>query len=307
MKSPSHMPSPAEEQRRENKSTTSFSNKITDTDIKNRVQKFYDLGSPYYYQLYSEHIHDGYYITGKESKKEAQENLIKLLAVKAGITKKAKILDVGCGMGGTSMWLAEHLEAKTTGITISPVQVEMANKLAQERGTDSSFLLMDANDMRFDRTFDVIWAVAMMTHLPHQQDFLKSATGLLKEHGKLVIFDWMLADDAIDTQNDRDVSPVAKGMLLASMHSLNAYLAWLIALGYRITYSEDITANTVKTWDDALAAIKDPLVWKLAAQVTAEERKEVLSFFKSIRPMKLAMKRGKIIAGAIVAEKFKAL
>ena len=45
--------------------------------------------------------------------------------------KKEKILDIGCGIGGTSIWLAKKLQCDVVGITISPVQVEMAKKAAE--------------------------------------------------------------------------------------------------------------------------------------------------------------------------------
>lgn len=125
---------------------TSFGNNLTGRTIREKVQKFYDFGSPLYFEVYGQHIHEGYYVTGKESKQEAQENLIKLLAEKARIAKGARILDVGCGMGGSSIWLAKNLGADTTGITISPVQVEMAKKLAQEMKVDAGNTLAITTD-----------------------------------------------------------------------------------------------------------------------------------------------------------------
>src|SRR5512135_3365145 len=101
--------------------------------IADKVSRFYDIGSPYYLEYFGRHIHDGYYITGRETKQEAQENLIRFLVDKAKIEPGSRILDVGCGIGGSSIWLAENLGAQTVGITISPVQIEMANLLARER------------------------------------------------------------------------------------------------------------------------------------------------------------------------------
>lgn len=117
--------------------TTNFSKEMTNESIKEKVQKFYDLGSPLYLEVYGRHIHDGYYVTGKETKQEAQENLTRLLVEKARIKKEAKILDVGCGIGGSSIWMAENIKATTVGITISPVQLEIARKLAQDRKVNS--------------------------------------------------------------------------------------------------------------------------------------------------------------------------
>jgi tocopherol O-methyltransferase len=285
------------------KSKTSFSNYPINTSIREKVQRFYDLGSPYYYKIYGEHIHDGYYITGRESKEEAQENLIRFMAEKARINKRARILDVGCGMGGSSIWLAKNLGAVTVGITISPVQVEMARKLAHERGVKSSFLLMDAEKMSLTGSYDVIWAVGVLSHFRNQENFLRSATKLLNKRGKFIIFDWMVDEAIADWLNDRYIKLVSEGMLLSSLYPISTYLRWFIKYGYRIIYSEDITERTIKTWDDALSVIKEPAVWKLAYKATSEERRKFLSFVKSIRPMKLAMQKGKLKGGVVIAEK----
>jgi tocopherol O-methyltransferase len=281
---------------------TSFSYS-TGASVREKVQRFYDLGSPYYYKIYGEHIHDGYYVTGRESKAEAQENLIRFLVEKAGIKKGARILDVGCGVGGSSLWLAENLGAATVGITISPVQVEMAGKLARERKLNSSFLLMDAERMSFTESYDVIWAVAVLSHLRNQENFLKSATRFLNRRGKIIIFDWMLSEEITEPQNDGYIKPVAEGMLLTSLYSISTYLKWCLKYGYRIVYWEDITSRTIKTWDDALSVVKQPAVWKLAYKVSSEECREALKFFNSLRPMKLAMQKGRLKSGVIIAEK----
>ncbi len=267
-----------------------------------RVSSFYDLTSPHYLRLYGPNIHDGYYVTGRESPPQAQEELVCMLAAKAKIGRGSSVLDVGCGIGGSSIWLARNLGARPTGITISPVQVEMARGLAQEAGIDASFLLMDANRMSFERHFDCLWMVAMMTHLADQESVLDRALNYLDPDGHVVIFDWMLAAETPAVGNDRDVAAVAGGMLLASLHSLNTYLGWLTARGCRVTYAEDITDRTAKTWDDALAAMRDPAAWRLAARATSQERSELLHFLRTVRPMKRAMARGMLIAGVVVAQ-----
>jgi tocopherol O-methyltransferase len=271
--------------------------------VKEKIQRFYDLSSPHYLSIYGEHIHDGYYITGRESKKEAQDNLVKLLAEKAKIKNGATVLDVGCGVGGSSIWMAKNLEAVTLGITISPVQVEIARKLAEEQKVNSQFILMDAEQMDFTQFFEVIWVVAAMTHFQSQENFLERASRFLNKHGKFIIFDWMSDESIIDPQNDPDIQPVSEGMLLSSLINLNSYLKWFINHGYRITYSEDITDPTIKTWDDAISVVKDPAAWKLIPQSSLKDLREFISFFRSIRAMKLAMHKGKLRSGAIVAEK----
>ena len=283
--------------------TTGFSKELNGDVIRGKIGKFYDLGSPFYLQVYGRNIHDGYYITGKETKKEAQENLTSFLVEKAGIKNGAKILDVGCGVGGSSIWMAENLGAATVGITISAVQVEIARKLAKEKSVNSKFLLMNAEEMQFDETFDVVWLVAAATHFLDQEKFIKLATKSLDTGGKFVIFDWMLDESVTDMLNDRYVKPVAEKMLLSSLYPLSRYIKCFIDNSYRIIYSEDVTDHTIKTWDHALSVITKLGNIKLAAHITKEETLEIFNFFKSIGAMKTAMKKHRLIAGIVIAEK----
>jgi tocopherol O-methyltransferase len=282
---------------------TGFSDGLSDFALKERVQRFYDITSPLYLKIYGENIHDGYYITGKESKEEAQQNLTREIAGKARISRGDLVLDVGCGVGGSSLWLAEHLGAKTVGITISPVQVEIATGLARARNLDSSFLLMDAEHMQFPQTFDVLWVVASSTHFQSQENFIRSAATFLKPGGRLAFFDWTAKENISDVKADPFLKPVCDGMLLASLSSLSSLLSWFIQSGFRVTYAEDITLHTLKTWDDALSVITSPVVWRFVPTTKRAELTEALHFYKTVRAMKLATVNDRIKSAVIVVEK----
>ena len=77
------------------------------------------LLSPFYQTFWGEHIHHGFW-RGNESAAEAQENLINELAGRARVAEGDRVLDVGCGLGGSSMYLARQYEAVVKGISISP-------------------------------------------------------------------------------------------------------------------------------------------------------------------------------------------
>jgi tocopherol O-methyltransferase len=126
---------------------------------KSKIIEHYDVVSPYYRSLWGEHLHHGYWIRGDESKETAQLQLIEYLASLAQIREGCEVLDIGCGFGASSLFLARKYGATATGITISPVQVEMANRAAAGAGASATFMLMDAEDMRFDKQFDLLWSV----------------------------------------------------------------------------------------------------------------------------------------------------
>jgi 2-polyprenyl-3-methyl-5-hydroxy-6-metoxy-1,4-benzoquinol methylase len=108
-------------------------------------------------QQRGEHIHHGYWPTdaskASETKETAQLNLIRLLLTISSLpipddasstttttqatlgnnsSKPLRILDVGCGVGGTTRFLARSLGATVTGITISSKQVQIATRLSKE-------------------------------------------------------------------------------------------------------------------------------------------------------------------------------
>src|SRR5206468_12635722 len=110
---------------------------------KQRIIEHYDLVSPFYRSLWGEHLHHGYWTRGDESKEKAQLQLIEHLAQLANVQPGSDILDIGCGFGATSLYLAKQFNAAVTGITISPVQAEMAIGAAAGQNLDVTFLSMD--------------------------------------------------------------------------------------------------------------------------------------------------------------------
>ncbi|KAI4112845.1 MAG: hypothetical protein LQ338_008266, partial [Usnochroma carphineum] len=109
------------------------------TALKDRIKQHYELASDYYYSLWGEHIHHGYFLEPADSKERAQTRLIELLCDRAQLKKGSTVLDVGCGLGGTSRYLALHHDCNVTGVTISGKQVDIAVRLTRdEAGGDET-------------------------------------------------------------------------------------------------------------------------------------------------------------------------
>ncbi len=158
---------------------------------------------------WGEHIHLGYYTEEerladyrKKNFIEAKYDFIDKMAEFGQIedVKPAAVLDVGCGIGGTSRYLAKKFGAGTsvTGITLSPEQQKRATSLAQERGiTNAKFEVMDALDMSFpDNTFDVVWACESGEHMPDKKRYVEEMSRVLKPGGRIVIATWCQRDDS---------------------------------------------------------------------------------------------------------------
>jgi MPBQ/MSBQ methyltransferase len=175
---------------------------------------------------WGEHIHLGYYsqeeLEAGYKKKDfiqAKYDFIDEMMSFGGINPGdyaetgAKVLDVGCGFGGTSRYLAKKLGGKSrvTGITLSPAQVARGTELAAEQGVADSteFRVMDALNMDFpDNSFDVVWACESGEHMPDKQKYISEMMRVLKPGGKFVMACWCQRDDRdrpLDKKDQRDL------------------------------------------------------------------------------------------------------
>ncbi|PSN18918.1 SAM-dependent methyltransferase, partial [filamentous cyanobacterium CCP5] len=90
-----------------------------------QIQQFYDASTPLWEKTWGEHLHHGYYGPQgrhRKQRQQAQIDLIDELLAWGQVDSPQQILDAGCGVGGSSRYLAEkYPTAQAIGITLSPV------------------------------------------------------------------------------------------------------------------------------------------------------------------------------------------
>ncbi|MBD2462484.1 methyltransferase domain-containing protein [Oscillatoria sp. FACHB-1407] len=164
--------------------------------LQQQIRDFYDASSGLWEQIWGEHMHHGYYgVDGRDRKerRQAQIDLIEELLAWGGVQQASRILDVGCGIGGSSLYLADRFNADVTGITLSPVQAQRATERAQAAGLSqrTRFQVADALEMPFpDQSFDLIWSLESGEHMPDKVKFLAECDRVLKPGGLLLIATW---------------------------------------------------------------------------------------------------------------------
>ncbi len=267
------------------------------TNEKHKIIEHYDVVSPYYYSLWGEHLHHGYWVRGDETKDAAQVQLIEHLARLANVKPGCRVLDIGCGFGGSSLYLAKNYDAIATGITISPVQVEMANRAAAKANLDAKFLLMDAEAMHFGQSFDLLWSVESISHFQDPQKFFVSAVKFLKRGGAFALTDWFQKENLSPTEKKKFIQPIERGMFV-ELHEMDDYADFLISSSLRIVHRQVLTPNCAKTWDLCVDIIKDKSFWALAAKYGAD----FVTYLKTFQAMRAAYASGKFAYGLFVAK-----
>jgi cyclopropane fatty-acyl-phospholipid synthase-like methyltransferase len=120
--------------------------------------------------------------------KTATHELIKL----AGFTPDMHILDVGCGVGGSTRRLADDVGCRVTGVDLSEEYIDAAERLTQlfNMQDRATFIAASALDMPFDdATFDGAWSIQMNMNIEDKPGWLKEVFRVLKPGGRAVLYE----------------------------------------------------------------------------------------------------------------------
>ncbi len=197
------------------------------------VRKHYDRLSSLYQLFWGEHLHHGYW-DNQQSAAQAQVRLMERLAEIAKVPRDAEVLDIGCGVGGSALWLAENFGCRVTGLTISPVQARMATKKSRARGLSDRvrFQVTDANEWQPEpESVDLIWIMESSEHFRDKKGFFKRCATMLKPGGILAVAAWLRRDGPVREDENELVATIGAAMMSASLDGLSAYRRWMEEAG----------------------------------------------------------------------------
>ncbi|MEA5580456.1 methyltransferase domain-containing protein [Nodularia harveyana UHCC-0300] len=249
---------------------------------------------------WGEHIHLGHYGSPPQRKDflVAKSDFVHEMVRWGGLDKLpagTTVLDVGCGIGGSSRILAKDYGFAVTGITISPQQVQRAQELTTD-GLNAQFQVDDAMALSFpDASFDVVWSIEAGPHMPDKAVFAKELMRVLKPGGILVVADWNQRDDRQQPLNFWE-KPVMKQLLdqwshpaFASIEGFAELLAETELVQGEVT-TADWTPETLPSWLDS--------IWQGVARPAGLVRFGISGLIKSLREvptlllMRLAFGKG---------------
>ncbi|MBL4870824.1 MAG: class I SAM-dependent methyltransferase [Robiginitomaculum sp.] len=163
---------------------------IKSTASKN-VQHHYDLSNDFYKLFLDEDMQYScaYYERDDMSLEAAQLAKKRHIAAKLDLKPGQRILDIGCGWGGTALYLAENFNVHVTGVTLSTQQFELANQRVIDRGLEGKVDILLKDYRELTGPFDRIVSVGMFEHVgvPHYQEFFDKVSDLLSDDGSMLL------------------------------------------------------------------------------------------------------------------------
>ncbi|TXF89847.1 methyltransferase domain-containing protein [Neolewinella aurantiaca] len=240
--------------------------------LNTRIKDFYDASTPLWLNTWGEQMHHGFY--GPDGKRkvahqQAQLDMIdELLSWGQSPAKPTYFLDAGCGVGGSSRYLAlKHLGAKGLGVTLSPVQAENGMRYNREAGVDDR-LEIRAQDVYTldpvqDGPFDLIYSMESAEHMEDKQALLDLFYSLLRSGGQLVMATWCHREEppALSAGDEKVLSKICELYHLPPLVSVLTLGQAAEKAGFRDVATDDWSAAVEPFWGAVISSGLDPRNW----------------------------------------------
>jgi tocopherol O-methyltransferase len=193
-------------------------------------------------------LHFGFHEKNHMRHNDAVVNANRVLAEIARIRAGDRILDAGCGWGGSSVWLARERGADVVGIDLNPTHVKIARELASrtQDKTRIEFSVDDFSKTKFaDDSFDVVWGLESICYAKSKEKFIMEAERLLKRGGRLIIADGFLTRDDFSQTEAKVLRSWLEGWAVPNLVSVRSFRGYLEKVGLDNIQFKDITRNVM--------------------------------------------------------------
>lgn len=212
------------------------------------IATYYEQSHSHYVQHWQlnryQAMHYGLWWPETRSLGEALTNTHHLMQDWAKVQAGEQVLDAGCGVGGSALWLVQETGCNVTGLSLSQRQIEQATTLAMARHQSDAaiFEVGDFCDTRYeDASFDVVWAIESVCHAVDKAAFLREAHRLLRPGGRLVLCDFFRSQQVSTVPGARVLRQWLDAWAIDSLTSQRALLQRAREIGFTDLHARDLT------------------------------------------------------------------
>lgn len=168
------------------------------------------------------------------------------------VTPQQRILDAGCGRGGTGITLAKRTGAEVKGVTISPYQANFANDTVrkfQESGQPLNATFISGDYLKLEEpseAFDQVITNESTMYASRLYELFSELRRVTKEGGTYTLATWCINDDLANTE---ELSEAVDTHYAGKVHTKTEYLSALEGAGFRITKLVDATDSAIPYWE----------------------------------------------------------
>lgn len=181
-------------------------------------------------------LHLGFWDHATKNRQEAIFNENQAVIELGKINKDSKVLDVGCGVGGTAFYIAKKTGAQVIGISINPTYIKLANEISKAKKLSKSvrFIEMDFMQMTFtDNSFDVVYAIESACYSYPKSVLLKEIYRVLKPNGIAIILDCYPSRNPMNKQEVERLDSIQWAFQLAPLVTGDKFLSLMRNVGFK--------------------------------------------------------------------------
>jgi tocopherol O-methyltransferase len=225
-------------------------------------------------------IHFGYYDKDAGNHRTAVLRLNEIVAQAVNVNEKDRVLDAGCGYGGSMLWLTEHIGCDVTGVTLVPFHAEKGQRYIRERSQQDKARIfeMDFSKMSFeDKSFDVYWAIESLVHAPDRDTVFAEAYRVLKPQGRIVIAEYPVRENPpLNITEKKLMQPWLDGWAMSPLLEPKDYIKKLTDAGFVDIHIENITKHVRPSLRrlEILSVLNYPIAFFIAPFFFQKERLE---------------------------------
>ena len=213
-----------------------------------RVRAFYDGPADIIYKAtWGENLHLGVPRKPQGSYEDAIQHATELMALHAPLDQESRVLDLGSGYGGPAGFLASTFGCHVTGLNVSAVEIEEAERRMKAQGIAElvSFDCGDFHELPYaDGSFDVVWSQDSLMYGADKRRILEEVHRVLKPGGTIDFTDILASRDLKAEDRDRLYARVRT----PEMWDTERYLVEMIELGFMIDRVEDWSQHVAGTY-----------------------------------------------------------
>jgi len=234
------------------------------------IKKNYNYNDILYKIFWSKkELHHGLWEENTKNLSEALVNTNKLVSKCLEIKENDIVLDVGCGFGGTCIYIAENFRANVIGINISDIQLKTAKQNAKKSLFPNliKFFKQDFMKTKFENgTFTKIYGVESIVHANKKINFLKDAYRLLKPKGKIAILDLFLTRTGFNKKENEAYMQYSIKEAFSNLSTKEKFYKYLKKAGFRNIKFHDKSQEIKKSTKILYfyAVLGYPITWILS-------------------------------------------
>lgn len=274
--------------------------------LNQRIKDFYDASTPLWLNTWGEQMHHGFY--GPDGKrqvdhKQAQIDMIEALLEWGQAPKEvSRFLDAGCGVGGSSRYLAQRFPGATgLGVTLSPVQAENGRRYNSAEGVGDRLEIRAQDLFTLDPAqagqFDIIWSMESAEHMEDKRALMDLFYRLLRPGGQLLMATWCHRNTPPEL-SDKDLNilnNICELYHLPPLRSIETLGESAQLAGFKQVATDDWSKAVEPFWGAVISSGLDPRNWPGLIRAG----KSTIKGAWAMRYMKAGFKSGAIRYGMI--------